>query len=436
MCNDQSIFGFTEKVHSVIEQIKKNVTEYVEGDISIEPMKSMIVVVTKHFFEEKLQHYNETFGYNLTSDEMINQLGSNEMKEYLYLSYVENKSKSNTAIRKSNKNTNDYIKSFMKLSEQSDMNIHFVTYGSAKNVSKPLDSDICFYVNDFRTKDKKVPEDQNFLVMKFGENVKFKIRSKKMTRCIELFRSKSQDFFGVVARFHLPCVRAYYQGDNVYMLPSCITAMMTGINIDYKYFAGVRDPIDIINKYEMRGFCTLITDQEKKHKVYYNTNVKTFGGMFYIPSNSKDDINKVFGPRELTDKIYQPLVYVNGLSKDIYNVPNVKYIKTVDDLKQAYANKHQYKSDNFGFDLFKFKTVADSGSVMPYAPWIQRAYVDMKTLNATMVNTIQEKQVKKEQSEAKNNGSVESKPVSKKANKVVHNVDSVQKKSVIMQQMD
>jgi hypothetical protein len=380
MCNDQSIFGFTDKVNSVIEQIKKNIQDYTEGDIVIEPIKSMVVIVTKHFFEEKLSHYNETFGYNLTNDEMINQLGSNEMKEYLYLRYVENKTKSNTTIRRAYGNTNQYIKAFMKLSEQSDMNIQYISYEAIKMTNKSLDSDMCFYINDFRNKDNKVPEEKNFMIMKIGENIKFKIKSKKMARCIELFRSKSQDFFGVVARFHLPCVRAYYQGDNVYILPSCITAMQTGINIDYKYFAGVRDPIDIINKYEMRGFCTLITDQEKKHKVYYNTNVKTFGGMFHIASNTKEEINKAFGPRELSDKIYQPLVYINGLSKDIYTSPNVKYVKTMEDLKRIYADKYQYQCDNFGFDLFKFKTVTDLGSVMPYASWVQKAYIDMKSM--------------------------------------------------------
>ena len=373
MCNDLSIFGFTDKVHQVIEQIKKNITNYQEEDIQIEPIKSMIIIITKYFFDERKSHFNDKFNCNFTVEDMVKQLGSSEMKEYLYLMYIENKSKFNTMIRKDGKHNNQYIKRFMDPSGINEMNIQLVSYDITKNTNKSiLDSDTCFYINDFRTNESKVSDDQNYLVMKIGENIKFKIKSKKMTRSIELFRTTSSDFFGVVARFHLPCVRAYYQGDNVYILPSCISAMMTGVNIDYKYFAGVRDPIDIINKYRMRGYGVLLTEQEKKHMSYYNNNVKTFGGMF--------NINKSFGPRELSDKIYHPLVYTQGLTEDIYVTPSVNYIKTTDDLKKYYIKKYNYQTENFGFDLFKFKTINDNGSIMPYSSWIPKAYMEMKTL--------------------------------------------------------
>ena len=52
----------------------------------------------------------------------------------------------------------------------------------------------------------------------------------------------------------------------------------------------------------------------------------------------------MFGPKELTDDIYHPLVYTIGLSKDVYNIDSVqktvKYIKTMEDLKEYYAKKY------------------------------------------------------------------------------------------------
>jgi hypothetical protein len=386
MCNDLSIFGFTDKVHHVVEQIKKNISTYKEGDVSIEPVKSMAVLVTKYFFEERLQDFNEKFNDKFTVEHLINQLGSAEMREYLYWIYSEHKMRFNCMIRKTGKNTNPYINNFLEPISSKEMNIQLVTHEHTRSTNKSLDSDMCFYINDFRSKDDKVPEEKNFMIMKICENVRFKIKSPKMLRCIELFRSKSSDFFALVARFHLPCVRAYYQGNNVYILPSCVSALMTGVNIDYKYFAGVRDPIDIINKYRMRGFSTLLSDKEKQHMAFYNNNIKTFGGMFHIESTNKNEINKSFGPRELTDKIFQPHVYIKGLDSGVYNLslgPKLTYIKTLDDLKDYYAKKYDYDTEYYALDLFKFRTVNEYGSVTPFSNWIPKAYLDMRSLNAT-----------------------------------------------------
>jgi hypothetical protein len=58
--------------------------------------------------------------------------------------------------------------------------------------------------------------------------------------------------------FHVPCVRAYYTKQNnignVFMVPSCITAMMSGINIDMRIFHSLTSPYEIIAKYNSRGF--------------------------------------------------------------------------------------------------------------------------------------------------------------------------------------
>jgi len=381
MCNDLSIFGFTDKVNDVIARIKANIGG-TDDDIEVEPIKTMAVVVTKEFFVEKGDHVRAHFYNQWTADQMVQNISSSEMKEYLYLTYIENKAKHNNWIRRNKKDTHPFIKNYMELSSIKDMNVHLASYEQTKIDHNILDSDMCFYINDFRTDDKKVPDDKNFMVMKIGENIKFKIKSKKMLKPIELFRSKTVDFFGVVARFHLPCVRAYYQGDNVYMLPSCITAMMTGINIDYKYFAGVRDPIDIINKYRMRGYGVLLTDTEKKHMAYYNNHIKTFGGMFYV-GGSPDQINKMFGAKDLNDKLFHPLVYTQGLPEDAYAKVDVRYLKTMDDLKRVYRVGFGYEPSNFGFDLFKLRTIDEEGYVMPYHSWVPKAYYDTIKANTT-----------------------------------------------------
>lgn len=369
MCNTKTILGFTADVEIVIETIKKNIG-CTESEINVEPVKSMAVMVTRHFFEEKLDHYNAHIGKEYTLDEMMNDLGSDDMKEYLYKIYYDYKYEVNSKLRKSKVAINPYTKNFLETSGINDMNIHLIDYKTTQKTTVTLDCDKCFFVNDFRQ--EKVPDDKNFIVLKISENIKYKIRSPKLKKCIELFRSKSEDFFGVVGRFHFPCVRTYYQGDNLYVMPSCISAMMTGINIDYKYFAGVRDPIDIINKYRMRGFGVLLSDNEKKHMLTYNLNVNTFGGMFHIKEGEQ-----LFGAKELTDKIYKPQIYNNNVPVDTYKTPDVKYIKTMEDLVRYYQKKYKYHPQSFGIDLYKFKQISDNGSVNPYQSWLPKAYYNI-----------------------------------------------------------
>jgi hypothetical protein len=73
-------------------------------------------------------------------------------------------------------------------------------------------------------------------------------------RSFEVFRATGNDPFSTIHHFHLPCVRAFYDGNNVYMTASCLCAYMTNINMDFKYFAGSVEPINIIVKYIKRGY--------------------------------------------------------------------------------------------------------------------------------------------------------------------------------------
>ena len=78
-------------------------------------------------------------------------------------------------------------------------------------------------------------DDDNTLFKVF-ENIKYGVKSTILNHEFEFFKIKyPTSFFSTVANFHLPCVRGYYDGSQVYLLPSCITAAMTLINLDYKY---------------------------------------------------------------------------------------------------------------------------------------------------------------------------------------------------------
>lgn len=413
MCNVQSIYEFTDQVDNVVTLLKKNIKDCSDKNINknidkdkdieieIEPVKSLTIMITNYFISESMIEFNKQYNNNInTVEQMIGQIQTQEMKEYLYLKYIENKSKVNNDIRKNKLDNNNYIKKFMNLSSIEDMNIQLISLENGKNYKKPTkldektnDDSISIFVNDFRSDTNKVSDDQNYLVIKIHENIRFKIKSNKIARSIEVFRSKSKDFFSTVARFHLPCVRTYYTGNNVYILPSCITAMMTGINIDYKYFASIKNPVDIINKYRMRGFGTLLSPQELQHMIKFNHEVKDCGGMFNISELKECEILKSTSPQELTSKIYRPAIYIDGFPEDVYNVPHVTYIKQSSQLYEYYSKKYNYNNINFGFDVFTFKTITDIGNIMPYQNWLSTAYIERYEYNLKY-NTTHNKKTK------------------------------------------
>lgn len=81
-------------------------------------------------------------------------------------------------------------------------------------------------------------------------------------RQFEVFRSIGNDPFSTIHGFHLPCVRGFYDGTNVYMTASCVYSHLTYMNIDYKYFACAQQPLEIILKYMNRGYGLYLSEHE------------------------------------------------------------------------------------------------------------------------------------------------------------------------------
>jgi hypothetical protein len=273
--------------------------------------------------------------------------------------YCYYKLKSNKIIRHTKK-TNDYLNNFLSITSFADMLYMNSDYCPTKINNIEKDSNMCLYINDFRTENNKVPESENYVIIKFNENIKYKIRSSKI-KTIELFRCEKNNFFNVVSRFHLPCVRAYYQDNDVLIMPTCMSAMMTGVNIEYNYFSGVRDPIDIINKYRMRGYGILLTSTEKKYMTYFNSEINN------DPNNIFHEIEntELFGSKNINNKIFKPT-----------KTANVLCIKSICELKKYYKTKYNYDSDTSKFDMFKFKTINSEGYITQLKLWISKEYYD------------------------------------------------------------
>ena len=124
---------------------------------------------------------------------------------------------------------------------------------------------------------------------------------------------------------------------------------MTLLNIDYKYFAGSKDPIEIINKYRMRGYTTLLNDSEKIRFVSYSNKVEKWNNLYgNIEKTDENSIKSIFGPRNLSDKLFFP----RRVNKDLY-----KQYKPVED---KYFSRPgvpmNMENCDFGIDSNKVKT--------------------------------------------------------------------------------
>lgn len=336
MCNTESYIDYINKAYILYQQIITN-TKSEKSEYDFDSVRTVGVTLSREFFEESNQEFNNIYGVNWTTDEYISNTKDIRVRMYLHSKYYNLKNKLNSTMFRTGKYIqNEFIDLFMNPLSIDQLTIYYAQNEDHDFETKFKETDFIFYRNDFRKDSDKVPDSDNNAIMRIGESIRFKLNFKKINKTIEVFKTTRNDFFSTVARFHLPCVRAYYHNSNVYMLPSCIGAMMTGINIDYKYFAGIRDPYQIVIKYMRRGFGVLLNKDELKQLEKH------------ITTNGLS--KQYFGTKEVYTEMFT----------QFENKKEYKYIETYDDL-----NKYYYETNN-KIDCSKFNTIAPNGNISPY----------------------------------------------------------------------
>jgi len=355
MSNEPNLVKYLNNVSNIYNLLKTNLNAS-DSDMRYEFVKNFAVSITKYFFEDYLADFNNTFGMNVDLEQF--QKMSEEMifKLYIYQKYIEVKNIMTKKILTPENIKNNFITEYIIPYSYENMNIYVVDPNNYENYQLQ-DSEIIYYRNDFG---KNLPVKENKMVIKFSEAVRIKLFCKDTK--IETFRIKDHDFFGAIARFHFPCVRAYYSGDNVYMLPSCITAMMTGLNIEYKYFAGIRNPIDIINKYLQRGFGVLLNKFEINLFLEYNKSLDDTNPLKYKDNNDK---NLLLGKKNIKNKIFN----IDSTNVDLGNL-----IETSDQLSVYY----QKYIKNSCIDCLKMTAINKNGNINKFQPaYVQLCYDEM-----------------------------------------------------------
>jgi hypothetical protein len=146
-----------------------------------------------------------------------------------------------------------------KTTLQNQLSSKYEVYNAEQNLS---DIDIIIDKND--------NVDYDFIVKRLFANLKCKkkylvkvdtaksykyiISSINLRYNIECFRVFSSTPMNTVTKYHFPIVRQLYNGQTVYMAPSCVILGLTGICHDYKWIACKTNAVDLILKYHSRGY--------------------------------------------------------------------------------------------------------------------------------------------------------------------------------------
>lgn len=322
-CNHNNIYDFVTHVIHVASIIRKKLGTLKGNEINITPHKTLVIYVDAKVLKRKCKSKEVPYEYTYI---MMNK-DKHPIKLYFYELYLEQKKIANNIHRKRLGDklleNNEYVEiiKYCEL-EKTILIISDTKQMDSKDPSSNYDniSDTIYYAKD-----------NDIIFAKFIENFKFKIDSTSplMKHQIELFRIRDKEFISCISRFHLPCVRSYYDGINCYMLPSAITAYLTFFNIDFKYFFGKHDPVNIIDKYRMRGYSTLLNKDEIKDYVSFFLQKSEIYNNDTAPNSEKKIIgvlsikHKLFNPR----KREFPIINV-GINKNIsvYNFYKNRYL--------------------------------------------------------------------------------------------------------------
>ena len=120
-------------------------------------------------------------------------------------------------------------------------------------------------------------------------STKFKIYGPGIPRPIDMFRI-TKDPILMIKTFHVPVVKMYYS-DNLIMMRSCISALLSGVNESYKWFSCNKIAADVLLKYAQRGFSIILNDTEKKIINSYITNSDRWSN---ILKQLKTDAYKIY----------------------------------------------------------------------------------------------------------------------------------------------
>jgi hypothetical protein len=362
ICNKKSIYDFIDVVNNLVLTIKSNYER-----VNVSNIHTGTMILSDEFILEELDSINKILSTLEKIDSVdIGYVKSNfnnpHIKKYFYSKYyIPWKKEQKKYLKKTKINIdidNDLIRDYLKPIPEDEFRLYSLNYELETNKNTIQDYEKYFYSkNNSNT-------EFNLITGKLSESIRFKV-SNPNTKTLEIFKSRDENFFSVVSRFHMGFVRALWNGKTVLCMPTYISSMMLQLAMDYKYFASIRDPIEIVNKYRSRGFGIILNDYEKLHMAYYNsstikdTNINAnWIKMYKINIKSKKSVENIFGVKKSSDDIFKPSKYFMGIPDDCFK--NINH-NTLSSFDECFSNLITPSL----ISISKFKAIGDNGKINP-----------------------------------------------------------------------
>lgn len=327
ICNKESIIDFIDTVQKLVEKYPKEKT-------TVDDIHTGSIVISDEFIAGEIEKMRKVLKNNNIDVEYVKKnYDSQDIKNYFYDKfYVPWKIEQFKKIKNLNKHTEELIKKYLKAIPRDEFRIYDMVYDINEENMIGKDFEKYYFSNNENNKNNK-----NKLIAKLSESIRYKIKCQGI-KTFEIFKSRNENFFSIVSRFHMGFVRAFWNGHTVKCLPSYITSMMLQLAVDYKYFSSVRSPVEIVNKFRSRGFGSILNDHEKVIMAHYNsTKGDNFDEkskwleMYKIDIKDKKSIENIFGAKKSSDDIFKPSKFFMNLHQDCFKNINHDTVTTFDE---------------------------------------------------------------------------------------------------------
>ena len=360
ICNKESMLEFIQVVDEFIQKVKK-----ISNKVSVSNVQTGTIIISEEFIGQELTGLRAALKSDKIDVQYVkSNLSNQDIKNYFYDKFYVPWKTEKAAQAKMSGEPTDSVKEYIKMIPREEFRLYNLDYDLNEEKINKKDWEKYIYLNELM--DCSGSEHENKLVAKLSESIRFKV-SPSGSKTFEIFKSANENFFSTVSKFHMGFVRAIWNGRTALCLPSYITSMMLQLAVDYKYFASIRDPIEIVNKYRSRGFGVILNDFEKLHMAYYNS-VKLANSdanekwiqMYKINIKSKQSVENTFGTKRSSDDIFKPSKFFMGIPSDCFK--EINHV-TASSFDECFSSLITPSLASIG----KFKAIGDNGTINPLA---------------------------------------------------------------------
>jgi hypothetical protein len=369
VCTHSSMYKYLDSMNKFITDVKKETTT----PLIYSTVHIGSIVISEEFLIEEIEKMKlvlDSSTLTVTVEWIKKNLSDLQVKKYFYDKYYVPWKLEQKASYESEQEINSYPhEQYFTNIPADELRIYFMDWEADESTHKKTDYE------------KYIYNSKNKLICKLTESLRFQIKSSGFNRSWEIFMSSNENIFSTVGRFHMGFVRACWNGKTLLCTPSFISSMMLQLSSDYKYFASIRDPVEIINKYRSRGFGIILNDSERMHMAYYNgilepdnSNSK-WCSMYNVNVKDKASIKSIFGPKKLSHNIFKPSKYFEGMPDDCFkNIEREVYASAFDAFSSLYTKETE--------ELYQYKCITPDGFVSPLnRNFIKLAYEKINKTN-------------------------------------------------------